>query len=76
LNEIQNAELRLAAVHAKYKIQSRVMTVDQLTIGTRVVDEKGARILEEVAHRVLALAHQLECLFDDLLLLVLVLKKK
>lgn len=69
LYQIQNAQLALRRVDAEDKVQRGIVPIDELVVGA--ADQRAT--LQEIAHIVVALRHQLECLFDYLLLVVLVL---
>merc|ERR1719430_2167 len=65
LNEVQDAEFRLTAVNTENKIESGVVTIDQLVV--RSTYQRPP--FEKVANIVVSLGDKLEGLLDDLLLL-------
>ncbi len=90
LDEVEDAQLGLGAVHAEDEVEGGVVPVDELVVGSsnqagkegKFIFQRNGKMVsslpspfQEVANVVLPLGHQLEGLLHDLLLLALGLKK-
>lgn len=55
LDEIQDSQLRLAAIDTKHEEKCCIVAVDELRVRRSRVDEKASRVLEEVADGIFSL---------------------